>query len=95
MYYFDGFVYGGEPEETIRVLSVKPLPDKILLLTFNNHEQRVFDASVLDGPAFEPLMRTEIFENPKIDHGVVTWADGQIDCAPEYMYKHSYEYAII
>ena len=22
-----------------------------------------------------------------------TWLDGDIDCAPEFMYKHSYEYS--
>ena len=34
----------------------------------------------------------EIFSNPKVVHGVVTWHNEEIDCAPEYMYEHSYEY---
>ena len=44
---------------------------------------------------FEPLSKAEVFNNPEIDHGVVTWNEGQIDCAPEYMYEHSYEYALV
>ena len=95
MYFVDGFVYGGEPKGIIRVEKVKPLPDQMMLLTFNNHEQRLFDATILNGPAFEPLSKAEVFNNPEIDHGVVTWNEGQIDCAPEYMYEHSYEYALV
>ena len=92
MYFFDGFVYGGAPDGTIHVDKVKTLSNHMLLLTFNNHEQRLFDATILNGPVFEPLLKEEVFDNPVIDHGIVTWNDGQIDCAPEYMYKHSYEY---
>jgi hypothetical protein len=57
VYFFDGFVYGGEPKGIIRVEKVKPLPDQMMLLTFNNHEQRLFDATILNGPAFEPLSK--------------------------------------
>lgn len=34
----------------------------------------------------------EVFRRPTIDYGVVTWLDGQIDCAPEFMYENSYAY---
>ena len=95
MFTINGIVYGGEPKAPIKVESVKILPDMILLVTFNNGETRLFDATILTGPAFEPLAREEVFNNPIIDHGVVTWADGDIDCAPEFMYKHSYEYAMV
>ena len=33
-----------------------------------------------------------IFQKPEIDHGVVTWMNGEIDCSPEFMYDKSYEY---
>ena len=45
-----------------------------------------------DGSAFSSLKNADIFQTPKVEHGVVTWNDGQIDCAPEYMYEHSYAY---
>ena len=72
MYFHNGLVCGGKPEEMIKVVTVKPLHDQMMLLTFHNGEERLFDA---------------------LDHGVVTWKDGEIDCSPEYMYDHSYEYA--
>jgi len=93
MYIRDGIVYGGEPKQPLKVEQVKALSDMMLLLLFNNGEQRLFDATVLDGPAFEPLYDEKVFSCPVLDHGVVTWLNGDIDCAPEYMYKHSYEYS--
>ena len=93
MYIMDGIVYGGEPKQPIKVEQVKALSDMVLLLQFNNGEYRLFDATVLEGPVFEPLYNEEVFSRPVLDHGVVTWLDGDIDCATEFMYKHSYEYS--
>ena len=95
MFIRDGIVYGGEPEQPIKVDYVKVLPDMMMLIQFNNGELRLFDATLLEGPVFEPLHDEQVFSNPKIDHGVVTWLDGDIDCAPEFMYKHSYEYSMV
>lgn len=64
-----------------------------MVITFNNGEQRVFDASILNGPVFQRLKEEQVFFNPVIDHGIITWDDGQIDCSPEYIYDHSFEYA--
>ena len=93
MYIMNGIVYGGEPKEPIKVRQVKVLPDKMLLIRFNNGETRLFDATMLEGPAYEPLQDENVFSKPEIDHGVVTWLQGEIDCAPEYMYGHSYKYS--
>ncbi len=95
MFFANGFVYGGEPTETIRVKYVKPLKDRIMLVTFNNDEERVFDSTILSGPVFAPLQDEDVFSKPEIDHGVVTWNNGEIDCAPEFMYQHSFEYSRI
>lgn len=92
MYIFNGIVYGGEPMSPIKILSVKPLNDMIMLITFSNGETRLFDAAILNGEAFEPLKNNDVFKNPVIDHGVITWLDGEIDCSPEFMYNHSYVY---
>ncbi len=92
MYVSDGIVYGGEPREAIKVLNIKILPDFVMLVTFSNGETRLFDANVLSGEVFEPLKREDVFQKAVVDHGVVTWQNGMIDCAPEFMYQHSYEY---
>ncbi len=93
MYYVDGFVCGGEPKDVIKIIDAKSLDDRIMLVTFNSGEERVFDSTVLDGVVFEPLKNKEIFDNVAVDHGVLTWKDGEIDCAPEFVYANSYEYA--
>lgn len=95
MYIMDGIVYGGEPKENIKISKVKALPDKILILTFSTGETRLFDATILTGEIYEPLNDKNVFEEVYIDYGTVTWADGTIDCAPEFMYKNSYEYSAV
>ena len=95
MYINEGIVYGGEPEQPVKVCHVKVLPDMMMLIKFNNSELRLFDATLLEGPVFEPLRDEQVFSNPVIDHGVVTWLNGEIDCAPEFMYAHSYEYSMV
>ena len=92
MYYFENYVYGKTPQDKIRVAEVKPLANKMLLLKFLSGETRLFDCTQLEGPVFEPLDDPDVLRNASVDHGVVTWMDGAIDCAPEYMYEHSYEY---
>jgi len=95
MFISNGIVYGGQPEDIIKVQSVKPLDDMMMIITFSSGEQRLFDASILDGPVFEPLKKPDVFKRAVVDHGVVTWQDGEIDCAPEFMYKNSYEYSMV
>lgn len=92
MYFANGFVYGGEPAEPLKIVSVKVLDDMMMLIRFNNDEQRLFDASILKGVVFQSLKDKEVFNHPRIDHGVVTWMNGEIDCSPEYMFTNSYEY---
>lgn len=93
MFIVNGMVYGGEPQAPVRIQSVRVLDNRILILTFTTGEQRLFDAEVLRGPVYQPLSDLKIFNNVTVDHGVVTWMDGDIDCSPEYMYAHSYEYS--
>lgn len=95
MYVFNGFVCGGEPSEQIKIISVKILNDMMMLLIFSNGETRLFDATILTGEVFETLKEENIFKNPIIEHGVITWLDGQLDCAPEFMYENSYDYDTI
>lgn len=95
MYISNGYVCAGELTDFLKIENIKVLPDMIMILTFSTGEQRVFDATVLSGPVFEPLKEPDVFSGAKIEHGVVTWLDGEVDCAPEYMYKHSYEYSMV
>ena len=92
MFTYNGIVYGGSPKDMLEVSSVRILDDKIMILTFSTGEERLFDATVLKGKAFEPLDDDAVFKSAVVDHGIVTWMNGEIDCAPEYMYENSYAY---
>ena len=52
MFFSNGFVYGGHPTETIKVSSVKPLDDMMMIITFSTGESRLFDATILTGEVF-------------------------------------------
>ncbi len=47
--------------------------------------------SLQDQP-FQPLADAKVFNSCKVVDGVVTWMDEEIDCAPEFMYEHSFPY---
>ncbi len=93
MYILNGIAYAGMPQQEIRVMNVKPLDDLMMLVTFTSGETRLFDASpLLKHPAFALLADEQVFKKAQVEYGVVTWADGEIDIAPETMYRDSYEY---
>ena len=92
MYIKDGVCYAGEPQTGLKITKAKPLCGGMMLVTFSTGESRLFDTTQLEGGAFAPLGREEIFLHPTLRHGVLTWDEGNIDIAPEYVYEHSYAY---
>lgn len=93
MFVKDGIAYVGSLEQGIRVVDARVVNDLSMLVTFSNGETRLFDASgLLNMPAFEPLTDEQTFRDFEVDHGVVTWQDGEIDLAPEAMYEGSCAY---
>lgn len=92
MYIVNDICYAGTLEEGIKVADVKPLTGRMMLVTFSTGEKRLFDTTLLDGEAFQPLDDEKIFNNPVIFHGVITWNNGDIDIAPEKVYRESFAY---
>jgi len=93
MYIENGIAYAGTPTDEIRVRSVKPLDDMMMILTFTSGERRLYDATqLLEYPAFQPLRDESVFKSAVVEHGIVVWNDGDIDIAPETMYANSYAY---
>ena len=92
MYIKNDICYAGTLDEGIKVTEAKPLRGGMLLVTFSTGEKRLFDTTALEGSAFAPLADEKIFENLMIFHGVITWMNGEIDIAPETVYKNSYSY---
>jgi len=93
MYIINGIAYAGEFNNGIEIKEVLALDDMMLLLTFNTGEKRLYDASaLLEYPAFQPLKDEEAFKSAKVEYGVVVWLKGEIDIAPETLYKDSIAY---
>ena len=92
MYIVDDICYAGSDAAEVRVSAAKPLPGRMLLVTFSSGEQRLFDTTLLKGSAFQPLDDEKIFSDITIFHGVITWKGGEIDIAPETVYADSYPY---
>ena len=68
---------------------MRPLEDYKLWVRFNHGEAKIFDFSKeLNFSAFSPLKDKAVFNSVYIDYGVTVWNDGDIDIAPEYLYKN-------
>ena len=92
MYVMNDICYAGELQDGIKVTEAKPLRGGMMLVTFSTGEKRLFDTTLLEGPAFAPLADEAVFRNPVLFHCVITWKDGEIDIAPETVYRDSYAY---
>lgn len=92
MYEIDGICYAGERQESIKISSARYIAEKMLLVKFSTGESRLFDAEKLSGSAFMPLNDDAVFRAFEIRHGVLTWDNGEIDIAPEFVYDESYPY---
>ncbi len=77
--------------EVIWITDVKIFKDYILYLTFNDGVVKSFDVSTLlsgDNPLYLPLKDVSLFSNIKLDGWTVTWNNGEIDIAPEFLYEN-------
>ena len=92
MYIVNDICYAGELEDDIKVAAVKPLRGGMMIVTFSTGEKRLFDVTRLQGSAFKPLADEAVFMNPTLFHGVITWNNGEIDIAPETVYRESFAY---
>ena len=92
MYFIGDIAYGGELTEDIKIDAVKVLRGGMYIVTFSTGEKRLFDTTELKGEVFEPLAEEKIVNNPVLYDGIITWDNGKIDVAPEFVYQNSYAY---
>ena len=73
----------------IWVKKAQYLGDYRLALSFSNGENRVFDAKdfIAMYPAFNVLQDKEQFKQFALDGWTVSWKNGTLDIAPEYLYE--------
>jgi hypothetical protein len=85
--------YGTRDEETLKITNARVVNDFSMLITFSTGEKRLFDGTLLwDKEAFAPLRDESVFNNFILQHGILTWDNGNIDIAPEYLYRMSFDY---
>lgn len=71
------------------VKTVIPQKDYTLLLTFENGDNKIYDAKpLLEYKIYEPLKNIGFFMQARADFGTVVWND-EIDIAPENLYHYS------
>lgn len=88
MYVKDDICYAdGEP--LLKIISFSIEKNRMLLLKFSNGEIRRFDVSTLKDPVFLPLKEDKIFNSLTLEFGTLTWNNGNIDIASEYVFEHS------
>ena len=92
MFIKNDICYAGTYEDNIKITEAKALRGHMLLVTFSTGERRLFDATQLTGEAFKPLNDESVFANFTIFHGVITWLNGEVDVAPEWIYQNSFSY---
>ncbi len=93
MYVVNNIAYAGSPMTDLSVDSVRLLDDGMLVVRFSTGEERLFDTTQLKRfPAFASIDDAEVQRSVKVDHGIVTWADGELDYATEAIYAESYPY---
>ncbi|MBQ8050387.1 MAG: DUF2442 domain-containing protein [Bacteroidaceae bacterium] len=74
----------------IWVAQAKPLDGYRMELTFNDGSRKDFDFSTLLGthPMYEYIRDHAAFKDFRLDGWTVSWNNGQVDVAPEYLYEH-------
>lgn len=73
--------------------SARYVGNSIFLVTSSMGEVRLFDVTrLLHMPVFKPLEDETVVQDYKVEFGVLTWCDGEVDIAPEALYERSYKY---
>jgi hypothetical protein len=76
-------------QDLLDVVSVKPMEDHWLALSFENGENRLLDIKpLLNKKPFQSLQQVHVFEQVFVFAGTVNWP-GNIDIAPETLYQRS------
>lgn len=72
-----------------KAIEVKPLENYMLLIKFENGEEKIFDVKpYLDHKAFCELKNKELFKTVKIEGLSIEWANGA-DICPDELYNNS------
>ncbi len=72
-----------------KAIDVKPLDNYLLLISFDNGEQKIFDVKpYLSHKAFETLNNKQLFNTVRVSGLSIAWANGA-DICPDELYNDS------
>jgi len=82
--------YADSHTPVLKIVSAKSRGGYELDVLFNNGDRRVFDGrKLLVGEVFAPLADEKVFNDYRLDYETLTWLDGEVDVAPEFVYENS------
>lgn len=85
----EGICYPDDRTPVVSVAGCSVVDDTRLRVSFKSGDIRVVDMSPLFSiPALAPLADPAVLRNFAIDHGILTWLDGELDVAPEWLLDH-------
>ena len=90
----DGKCYAENPLPVLKITEFETLAPHRMKVVFNDGETRIFDGrKLLKGEAFAPISDADVFADCKLDYETLTWLDGELDVAPEFVYENSETYS--
>lgn len=87
----DDRCYADSLEPVYKIVAAKNVGDCLVDVWFSDGRHRRFDGAQLTGEVFDPLKNPRSFANWQLDAETLTWQNGEIDIAPEYVLDHSKE----
>ena len=86
----NGKCYPDHPQEMLKIIKAESCGDYLLRVVFNTAETRIFDGrKLLRGEVFAPLKDHSLFLDFSLDFETLTWLNGELDVAPEFVYENS------
>lgn len=84
-----GMCYADSRAPVLKIIDVKSRGGYELDVLFSNGDRRIFDGrKLLSGEVFAPLADEKVFSDYHLDYETLTWLDGEIDVAPEFVYEN-------
>ena len=86
----NGMCYAENLQPVLKITAFENCGDHQMRVVFNDGATRIFDGhSLLQGETFAPLSDAIVFADCKLDYETLTWLDGELDVAPEFVYENS------
>jgi len=86
----NGMCHADSLAPVLKILHVENRGGYKLDVVFNNGDHRIFDGRrLLSGEVFAPLADEKTFNDFRLDYETITWLNGEIDVAPEFVYENS------